>query len=54
VASLSKSGVKGVALFLCLNRVARRMPAIMRLSYVLSKTVIGRRLFICKEQSADR
>jgi hypothetical protein len=54
VASLSKSGVKGVALFLCLNKVAWRMPAIIRLSYMLSKTVVDMRLFICTEQSTDR
>jgi hypothetical protein len=54
VASLSKLGVKNVALFLCLNKVARRMLAIIRLSYVSSKTVVGMRLFICIEQSINR
>jgi hypothetical protein len=54
MASLSMSGVKGVALFLCLNRVARRMPAIMRLSHASSKTDVGQRLSICTEQSADK
>jgi hypothetical protein len=54
VASLSRSGVKNVTLFLCLNKVARRMPAMIRLSYTLLKTVISIRLFICTERSADR
>jgi hypothetical protein len=54
VASLSRLGVKNVVLFLCLNKVTWRMLAIMRLSHTLSKTVVGRRLFICTKQSVDR
>jgi hypothetical protein len=54
MASLSRLGVKGVALFLCLNKVAQRMPAMMRLSYTLLKTVVGMRLFTCTERSTDR
>jgi hypothetical protein len=41
VASLSRLEVKGIALFLCLNKIARRMLAIIRLSYVLLKTVVS-------------
>jgi hypothetical protein len=54
VASLSKLGVKGVALFLCLNKITRRMPAIICLSYTSLKTVVSIRLFICIEQSTDK
>jgi hypothetical protein len=39
---------------LCLNKVAQRMPAMMRLSHTSSKTVVGIRLSICTEQSTDR